>query len=130
MQDYHRLVVWQKAHDLTLNIHRASRAFQRTGCIGLRTQLVRAAEAIPTNIVEGCFAASPKEFARFLDISIKSTGEVEYQLQLARDYNALSQERYTLLTTATIEVRRMLVGLRRKVLTPPSPVSLVLPTRD
>lgn len=76
MQDYHRLLVWQKAHDLTLNVHRASRSFQRSGCIGLRGQLVRAAESVPTNIVEGCFAATPKEFARFLDISIKSTGEV------------------------------------------------------
>jgi len=130
MQDYHRLIVWQKAHDLTLNIQRATRSFRRAGCIGLRTQLVRAAEAVPTNIVEGCFAASQKDFARFLDISIKSTGEVEYQLQLARDYKALSQEQYTLLTTATVEVRRMLVGLRKKVLTPPSPVPLVLPARD
>lgn len=130
MQDYHRLVVWQKAHDLAINIQRATRSFKRAGCIGLRSQIVRAAEAVPTNIVEGCFAASPKEFARFLDISIKSTGEVEYPLQLARDYNALSQERYTLLTTATIEVRRMLVGLRKKVLTPPSPVPLVLPAGD
>jgi four helix bundle protein len=91
---------------------------------------VRAAEAIPTNIVEGCFAASPKEFARFLDISIKSTGEVEYQLHLAHDYGVLSVERHTLLTTATVEVRRMLVGLRKKVLTPPSPVPLVLPAGD
>ena len=124
MQDYHRLVVWQKAHDLTINIQRATRSFQRAGCIGLRTQLVRAAEAIPTNIVEGCFAASPKEFARFLDISIKSTGEVEYQLHLARDYGAMSVDRHTLLTTATIEVRRMLVGLRKKVLTQPAPAPL------
>lgn len=130
MQDYHRLVVWQKAHDLTINIQRATRSFKRAGCIGLRTQLVRAAEAVPTNIVEGCFAASPKEFGRFLDISIKSTGEVEYQLHLARDYKALSQEQYTLLTAATIEVRRMLVGLRKKVLTPPPPAPLVLPARD
>ncbi len=130
MQDYHRLVVWQKAHDLTLNVHRATRSFKRAGCIGLRTQLVRAVEAVPTNIVEGCFAATPREFARFLDISIKSTGEVEYQLRLARDYKALSDERYTLLTAATIEVRRMLVGLRKKVLTPPSPVPLVLPAQD
>ena len=130
MQDYHRLVVWQKAHDLTINIQRATRSFRRAGCIRLRTQIVRAAEAIPTNIVEGCFAASPKEFARFLDISIKSTGEVEYQLHLARDYGALSVERHTLLTTATIEVRRMLVGLRKKVLERPVPVPLVLPTGD
>lgn len=116
MQDYHRLLVWEKAHALTLEVFRASRSFRRSGCVALRTQLVRAAESIPNNIVEGCYAATPKEFARFLDISIKSTGEVEYQLELARDYRVLSQQLHTPLTTATVEVRKMLVVLRRKVL--------------
>jgi four helix bundle protein len=116
MQDYHRLLVWEKAHALTLDVFRASRSFRRSGCVALRTQLVRAAESVPENIVEGCYAATPKEFARFLDISIKSTGEVEYQLELARDYRVLSQELHTRLTAATVEVRKMLVVLRRKVL--------------
>lgn len=43
--------------------------------------MIRAAESITTNIVEGCGAATRREFARFLDISIKSTSELEYQLQ-------------------------------------------------
>jgi four helix bundle protein len=39
---------------------------------GARSQITRSSESIPTNIVEGCFAAIQNEFARYLDISIKS----------------------------------------------------------
>src|SRR5688500_7464721 len=108
MQDYHKLLVWEKAHELAVNVHRATRSFQRAGCLGLRSQIIRAAESVPTNIVEGCYASTPREFARFLDISIKSTGELEYQIQLASGYRALTAEQSSTLTTATIEVRKML----------------------
>jgi four helix bundle protein len=78
--------------------------------------MVRAAESIPTNIVEGCGSTSRKEFARFLDISIKSTCELEYQLQLARDCGVLPRDEWRSLSAKTIEIRRMLCGLRRRVL--------------
>jgi four helix bundle protein len=78
--------------------------------------MVSAAESIVCNIVEGCGATSRKEFARFLDISIKSTCELEYQLQLARDCGVLATHDWRSLTAETVEVRRMLTGLRRRVL--------------
>lgn len=116
VHNYRRLAVWRKAHALTLNIRRVTRGFQRVGSGTLKTQITRSSESIPTNIVEGCFAATQREFARFLDISIKSTGEVEYQLQLSRDYGLITQRDWLSLVEDTIEVRRMLVGLRKKVL--------------
>lgn len=116
MHNYRRLAVWRKAHALTLNIRRSTRGFQRAGSGTLKAQITRSSESIPTNVVEGCFAATQREFARFLDISIKSTGEVEYQLQLARDYGLITQRDWLSLVQDTIEVRRMLVGLRKKVL--------------
>jgi four helix bundle protein len=83
--------------------------------------MVNAAESIAFNIVEGCGSASSKELARFLDISIKSTCELEYQLQLATDCNLLSRHVWSPLSAETIEIRRMLCGLRRKVLNPATP---------
>jgi four helix bundle protein len=77
--------------------------------------MVRAAESIPSNIAEGCGATTRKEFARFLEISIKSCYELEYQLLLARDNGALSRNHWEQLTDQTVEVRRMLCGLRAKV---------------
>jgi len=92
------------------------RAFPGRGYAELKSQIVRAAESIPANIVEGCGAATRKEFARFLDISIKSTSEVEYRLQLAKDNGVLGPSLADSLTREVVEIRRMVCGLRRAVL--------------
>ena len=55
-------------------------------------------------------------FPRFLDISIKSTMELEYQLTLATDYGVLGQEEGQALGAEVVDARRMLCGLRKKVL--------------
>jgi len=116
VRDYRRLDVWQKAHTLALNVRRAVRDFTRKGYVSFKSQIVEAAESVPLNIVEGCGTASQKEVGRFLDMAIKSSCELEYQFQLARDYGILPQFLYELLTGDCIEVRRMLCGLRRKIL--------------
>lgn len=116
VQNFRQLEVWKKAHALMLNVRRASRDFHRADAGPLKTQLSRSSESIPTNIVEGCYAATQKEFARFLDISIKSTGETEYQLQTARDIGLLGETNWRSLSADTVQVRRMLVGLRKKIL--------------
>lgn len=116
MQDHRRLRVWKKAHALAIEVRRATREFPRTGYGSLQSQMIRAAESIVFNIVEGCGGRSPKEFARFLDISIKSTSELESQLELSKDYGVLSDHHWRTLTRETIDVRRMLCGLRAKVL--------------
>jgi four helix bundle protein len=66
--------------------------------------------------VEGCGASSRKEFARFLDISIKSATETEYQLQLARDYSVMSLSDWESLTDETVQIRKMLCRLRARLL--------------
>lgn len=113
-------MVWKKAHALALAVRQATQRFRRSDYSTLRQQAIRAAESIPANVVEGCYAASRKEFARFLDISIKSAGELEYHLQLAHDYGLLPQAPWQSLTGDATEVRRMLIGLRRSVLSPPT----------
>lgn len=118
MQDFRRLKVWGRAHQLVLGVRRAIRSFPRSERGSLKSQMVNSAESIAFNIVEGCGAARPKEFARFLDISIKSTCELEYQLQLATDCGLLSSRVGPPLSSETVEIRRMLCGLRRRVLEP------------
>jgi len=117
MQNFRRLHAWERAHQFALDVRIATQSFPRTGYSELKAQLIGAAESIPTNIVEGCGASSRKEFARYLDISIKSTFEVEYQLQLAKDYSILLPDKWKSLSDELIEIRRMLYGLRKAVLT-------------
>ena len=114
MRDYKKLLVWQKAHALVLQINTATSQFPKERA-ALASQMRRAAESIATNIVEGCGRLSQREFARFLQISVGSCNELEYQLQLARDYGALTLQVWERLNALTIEVRRMLIGLIQKV---------------
>jgi four helix bundle protein len=116
MQDFRRLLVWQRAHAFVLDARRAIDAMPRTGYTELKAQMRRACESIPTNIVEGCAAASRKEFARYLGIAIKSTSEVDYQLQLAHDLGAMSRATWRPLAREVVELRKMLWALRRSVL--------------
>ncbi len=82
----------------------------------LRSQLTRAADSVAATIVEGCGAASAREFARFLDMSIKSASETEYHLLSARDRRALIDRRWRQLSTEAVEIRRMTYAYRQRLL--------------
>ena len=116
MQDFKHIKAWQRAHALAIAIHKATRHFGRMGYAHLRSQLTRAADAIAANIVEGCGAATNKEFARFLDISIKSDNELEYHLLESRDLELLDLTVWQGFNDETIEIRKMTFGYRKRVL--------------
>ena len=117
MQDYHNLLVWQRGHAFVLEVRKVADGFP-PGYSNLRNQIIRASESITFNIVEGCGAATRAEFARFVDISIKSTNEVQYQLELARDYRILDPELWEKLTSEIIEIRKMAHGFLKKLKAP------------
>jgi four helix bundle protein len=98
-------------------VDECANGFSRAGYGSLRSQITRAAASVPVNIVEGCGAPTRKDFARYLDIAIKSLNETEYHLLAARDRGLLPPEPWRQLTAETIEIRKMLCGYRRKLLT-------------
>jgi len=119
VSDFKRLQVWRKAHALALNVHRVATCIRGADNASLRNQLLRAAMSIPTNIVEGTGQRSGKEFGRFLDIAIKSTSELEYHLIIADAIDAISLNDFESLSAQAIEVRKMLYGLRVRVVSSP-----------
>jgi len=80
MQNFHNLHVWQKSHQLTLEIYSRSKMFPREEVYGLTSQMRRASSSIGMNIAEGCCRRGSAEMARFLQIAMGSAGELEYQL--------------------------------------------------
>ena len=114
MIDFHTLKVWRKAHALTLEVYReTSHALRRDR--GLASQTRRAAASVSANIVEGCGSSSEAELGRFLGIALKSVVELEYHLLLAHDLDYLPDRRYATLRSDALEVKRMLVGLLKKI---------------
>ena len=113
MSDFRKLQVWHKAHSLAMDVHREAVRFRGSSHSNLRTQLIRAAESIPDNIVEGSGEQTPAEFIKYLRSSLNSSTEVEYHLMKARDRSLVSKSRCDELTERTVEVRKMLYGLIR-----------------
>jgi four helix bundle protein len=128
VSDFRKLKVWAKGHALALNAISVAKKIRGSDNSSFRSQLIRAAASIPTNIVEGTGQESAKEFGRFLGIAIKSSSELEYHLVLARDLGVMSQNDFTSLTDQTIEVRRMLYVLRTRVITSARAAKRSVPT--
>ena len=117
MQDFKKLQVWQKSHDLTLRMYELTARFPREEVYGLTNQIRRACASIPTNIAEGCGRGSSADFARFLHIAMGSVNETEYLILLARDLKYLDTGLFAGLMDTLIEVRKMLTSLLRRLLT-------------
>jgi four helix bundle protein len=128
VSDFRNLEVWRKAHALALNVHRVATRIRGSDNGLLRNQILRAAMSIPANIVEGTGQRSGKEFGRFLEIALKSASELEYHLILAREIKAISLSDFESLSAQTIEVRKMLYGLRTKVIASPRRTKRDVPT--
>ncbi|AHM57301.1 hypothetical protein EAL2_c20200 [Peptoclostridium acidaminophilum DSM 3953] len=105
------LLVWKKAHELTLKIYEATKDFPRDELFGLTSQMRRASTSIPCNIVEGKARGSSKEFKRFLLIARGSLEELKYQIMLSKDLNYIDEEKHDVLQEKAKEVGRLLNGL-------------------
>jgi four helix bundle protein len=117
MQDFHKLNVWQKSHQLTIAVYAATKSFPSTEIYSLTSQIRRAASSIPGNISEGCGRNGQAELGRFLQIAMGSASELEYHLLLARDLKYLDDKDYMDLDNQVCEVKRMLTVLIQKLKT-------------
>ena len=115
MKAFKQLTVWQKSHELVLEIYRVTTKFPKEELYGLTSQIRRCSSSIPANIAEGCGRAGDAELARFLQIAMGSASELEYHLLLAYDLQILSEVDHKRLTRQVIEVKRMLTSFIQKL---------------
>ncbi len=106
------LLVWRKAHALTLTVYRYSARFPKSERYGLCAQIRRAAVSVPANIAEGFKRKSKGEKARLLNIAQGSLEEVRYFPILAGD---LEYGDCPSATSQLEEVSRMLESYTRSV---------------
>lgn len=108
MRDYKKYTVWQKSHELVLEIYKVTGHFPKEEVYGLTSQMRRSASSIPTNVVEGCGRNTDKDFCRFLYFAFGSANELEYQLILSKDLNFLESETAMSLISKVEEIKKML----------------------
>jgi len=105
------LKVWQKAHDLVLEIYTTSAKFTSDEKFGLTSQIRRSAVSVCANIVEGQSRNTTKEYLQFLYNARGSVEETRYHLLLARDLKYLRESEYLSFESQYGEVSKMLNSL-------------------
>jgi four helix bundle protein len=86
-KNFRDLIVWQKAHELVLEIYKLTRRFPKEEMYGLTLQFRRAAVSITANIAEGFPKKSNQDKLRYYNIAQGSLSECYYYLILAKDLN-------------------------------------------
>ena len=79
------LLVWQKAHQLTIAVYRLTARFPKQETYGLSCQMQRASVPVVANIAEGLKRRGSADKARLLNIAQGSLEESRYYLILAED---------------------------------------------
>ncbi len=117
VESWKDLEVWQKAHQLVLEVYRLTKVFPSEERYRLVDQLCRASASIPTNIAEGKGRNSLKEYLQFLSIAKGSIEETKYLLLLSRDLGYLDEPTYYSISDNYDEIARMINGLIKSLRT-------------
>jgi four helix bundle protein len=116
-RSYRDLEVWKRSIDLVKDIYEATSHFPPAENFGQVQQIRRAAVSIPSNIAEGQFRNSTKEFKQFLSIALGSAAELETQLIIANKINYLPISGFNSLLDSLEIIMKMLKKLSMTITT-------------
>ena len=115
MQDFRQLDVWQRAHHLVLAVYQASSSLPASESFGLQLNLRRSVINVAKTIAEGTAKASDGEFLADLRRASAAASELDYLLLVCFDLKLLEEPVFQRLAKETIEVRKMISGLARRL---------------
>ncbi|MDL2277256.1 four helix bundle protein [Parabacteroides sp. OttesenSCG-928-G07] len=88
---FENLVVWQKAHELVLNIYNLTKSFPQEEFTGLTSQFRKAATTIAVNIAEGYSKQDKNDTLWFYNTAEDAINECCYYAILAKDLGYLKE---------------------------------------
>jgi len=105
------LDVFSCAHELTLQLYKATSTFPKEELYALTSQIKRVVSSICANLMEGSHCLGTKEFRHFVGIANGSAGELKYHILLAKDLGCITENRYSQLKEQIDIICKMLRGL-------------------
>jgi four helix bundle protein len=112
---FEKLIVWQKALDLTGVVHDVSRKFPKDELFVLTAQIKRAADSVCLNIAEGSTHASNAMQITFLNTALRSNIEVVGCNFIAKRRNIINQVDFEDIYRRCEEILAMINGLRKSL---------------
>ena len=110
---FEKLIVWQKAVDLSFTVHNLTRSFPKEELFILTSQIKRASDSVSLNIAEGSTGQTNAEFKRFLNIALRSAIEVVGCLHLGKRRNIIAENDFQEIHKNCEEIVVMINGLKK-----------------
>lgn len=111
--NFRELNIWKNGMKIVKSTYQISKGLPSDEKFGLISQIQRCSVSIPSNIAEGSGRSTEKDFAKFINISLSSSYELETQLILINDLYNLEIE---VLIKDINELQKMIIGFRRSLL--------------
>jgi four helix bundle protein len=115
-QDFHDLIVWQRAIELTVSIYSLTRSFPKDGMYGLTSQMRRSSVSVASNIAEGRGRLNAAELRQFLGVAQGSICELKTQLIVAKRLGMANPEAMIEAEALSEEVSKMLASFIQKLI--------------
>lgn len=115
LKAFRELIVWQRAHELTLMIYKTSENFPKHELFGLTSQIRGSAVSVEANIAEGYAPGTSPNYLRHLHIFVGSLAETESHVEIAHDLKYLSDIDYEKLAEKAREVGYLLSRLKLSI---------------
>lgn len=112
MKFYRELKAWQRSFKLVKNIYSSSSQLPSSEKYGLKSQIERSANFIPSNIAEGQQRGDAVDFSCFIGIARGSASDLSTQLLLIQDIYILEVSQ---LLNEREGIQKMLYGLQAKL---------------
>ncbi|WP_109831459.1 four helix bundle protein [Reichenbachiella versicolor] len=112
---FEKLKVWEKAIQLSNDVHMMTRDWPKEEMYILTSQIKRATDSISLNIAEGCTGQSDAEFKKFLSYSSRSALEVINCLYLAKGRELIDQSLFDTKYEYVGEIVKMIFGLKNSI---------------
>lgn len=105
---YKGLKAWQRAMDLVVAIYKLTGKYPKSELYGLILHTRKTAVSIPSNIAEGRYRKTAKDYRHFLTIAYASGAELETQVEIGKRLSFVNKEYFKKVDDLLDEVMRML----------------------
>ena len=116
MRNFRELEVWKQSMQFVTKVYAVTEQFPKDEKYGLISQMNRSAVSVPANIAEGCSRKTAIDFARFLEIAIGSSFELETYLEIAFQLQFIQKETYDILLPELSVIQKRVNALRESIL--------------
>jgi len=116
MINFRELEIWKRSFDLVNTVYEFTLQLPDNEKFGLTSQIRRCAVSMPSNIAEGCSRTSNKEIARFLEIALGSSFELETQMLIAYRRKMLKSEQMRPTMDELNQIQKMISAFRSHLL--------------